>query len=356
MLRVILSSCAALLVALGASCATAPPPRPVEGGTLPGLDLEAGDGTVRARDAAELMAEANALYDAGRFREAAERYERVLALAPERAQRQAALFDAGLAWEGAGALDTAGARFRALLAEEPGPKLALDARFRLGRCEMGRADWPAAVAVWTEVLAADLTPPDRAEALLQRGLARQAQEDLAAAERDFRAVEAVYTEHPAHPRLAGLAAVSRARFQIGEIYRTLFRRIRFRLPLEQMERAWTEKATLFLKSQHAFLDAVRLPNEYWAIAAGQRLGLLFEEMAGDILAADVPPDLDGETRAVYEAELRTAVRPYVERAIELYETNLEISARLGHEGEWVSATRKHLVRLRALAAQPDATR
>jgi tetratricopeptide (TPR) repeat protein len=344
----------AALAVLAVACATAPPKPPADGGTLSGLDLEAGEREVRARDARELLAEANARYDAGRFREAARRFDRILELGPEPELRGAALFNAGLAWEGAGDLDAAVLRFRALLAEGPPARLALDARFRLGRCEAGRGEWAAAAEVWTDVLASGPTPPDRAEALFQRGLAFQSQGDLAEAERDYRAVDDLLREHPDHPRLLGLAAISRARFQRGEIHRERSRAIRFRLPLEQMERAWAEKATHFLKAQRAFLDAVRLPNEYWAVAAGQRLGLLFEELAADILAADVPLDLDAETRAVYDAELRAAVRPYVERAIELYETNLAISARLGHDGEWVSATRERLVQLRALLARQAA--
>jgi len=347
------SLCAAVLAALAVACATAPPPRPVDGGTLPGMDLEAGAGDVRARDARELLAAADALYDAGRFRAAAERFDRVLDLAPAPELRHPALFGAGLAWEGAGDLDAAVVRFRALLAVAPPPKLALDARFRLGRCEAARERWAAAAQVWTEVLAGGPTLPDRAEALLQRGLAFQALADLAAAERDYRAVEGLWQEHPDHPRLVGLAAISRARFQLGEIWRERFRAVRFRLPIERMEREWEEKAALFLRAQRAFLDAVRLPNRYWGVAAGQRLGLLFEELAGDILAADVPPDLDRDTRGVYEAELRKAVRPYVERAIELYETNLAISARVGQDSEWVSETRERLLRLRALLAEHD---
>lgn len=316
--------------------------------------LEPEPGGARAVDVGQLLAEARALYDRGRFRDAAARYALVLATLPAADITPALLYDAALSSEGAGDLGQAAARYREALLHAPVGKLALDARFRLGFVEEQREAWAEAEIVFSLLVDGDLTPPDRVEALVHRGVARQAQDNLVEAERDYRDALRVYRDHRDHPRLRALGAVSRAQFQIGEIYRTLFKRIRFRLPLEAMERAWVEKATLFLKAQRAFLDTVRLPNEYWAVAGGQRLGLLFEEMVFDLLDAEVPPALDPETRTVYEEELRRTVRPYVERAVDLYETNLEISARLGQDSDWVRKTREHLVRLRELLAQHDA--
>ena len=330
----------ALAVALGAcgpSRTVVPPPEPVVGAEEPPPDARA------------LFREARGLYDRGRFTDAAARFDRALAEArPGSKLAQAILFNAGLAYEGLRAYDAACVRYRQLLAFDPEPKLALDARFRLAGCEEARAAWTDAEAAWSVLLDRSLTPPDRAEATFRRGLARQHQERWDDAEADYRATLALYQAHPEHPRLRSHAAVSRAQYQIGEIYHVQFRRIAFRLPLESMEQAWEQKATLFLKAQHAFLATVWLPNEHWALAAGHQLGKLFEEMYFDMLAAEVPDDLAEEDRAVYADELHRLIQPYIERAVEIYETNLAIAERRGHEGEWVAASRERLATIRRI--------
>ena len=331
----------ALAVAIASLGACAPQPR-VRVADLPVAGVE----ETAAPDARALFREAKALYDRGRFGDAALRLDDAAALSPAEPLLRAILFHAGLAFEGLRRYETALARYVRVLALHPEPKLALDTRFRIARCEEARKAWPAAETAWGAVVTMELTLPDRAEATFRRGLARQHQERFDDAEQDYRATLALYEASPDHPRLRSLAVVSRAQFQIGEIYRHRFSRIAFRLPLASMERAWEQKATLFLKAQHAYLAAVWLPNEHWAIAAGHQLGFLFERMYFDMLAAEVPDDLDPEDRAVYQDELRRLILPYVERAVEIYETNLAIAERHGHDGDWVSRTRERLTTLR----------
>ena len=313
------------------------------------------------RSTPELMREAGELYDRGAFAAASRRYEEVIARSAAIDIHARALFGAGLAYEGQRDFERASERYgrlSALLTDPPRDwspprRLTLDTLFRHAYCVSELTTGAPAVAAWTRVLRLDLTAPDRAEALLRRGLAHEASDALDDAERDYEAVLALYRRHPDHPRLRSGATVSRAQFQIGELYRARFGRIQFRLPLERMARALEEKTTLFLKAQKAFMGAVRLPNAHWALAAGQRLGLLFEEMYHDMLEAEVPADFDAETRAVYEAEMKRLIRPHIERAVELYETNLAIARELGHQGEWVRKTREGLVRLRDLLEEGE---
>ncbi|MFT5435049.1 MAG: hypothetical protein ACI9OJ_005766, partial [Myxococcota bacterium] len=126
----------------------------------------------------------------------------------------------------------------------------------------------------------------------------------------------------------------------------LFASIRFRLPVETMKRDLTDKSSFFLKGQSAYLRCVRLQNQHWSVAAGYRLGKLYEDFYSDMMEAEVPSELDDEDKKVYYDELKKHVRPLVVRAIEIYERNLGMSDRLGTGGDWAKKTQASLDRMR----------
>lgn len=306
---------------------------------------------VESLDPETLFQEGNRAFEANDFALAADKYELVLKGSPGSRWEKVATFNAGLALEKAGRHAEAVPRFEAMVALVRGSKDAQDALFRLAACHEALGDWRAMAAVGDELMRphfADIGVVDRIAALAVRGRGREGQGQLALAERDYRAALERYRAHLGERGLDKSPYVSLAQYRIGEIYRELFASIRFKLPLERMARDLEDKSNFFLMAQSAFLRTLRLQHPDWAVVAGYRLGLLYEAMYEDMLAAEVPTELTPEEREIYFEELRAKVRPLLDRAIDIYERNLRLGQRFGKRDDWMQKTEASLARLQAI--------
>lgn len=306
---------------------------------------------VESLDPETLFQEGNRAFEANDFALAADKYELVLTSSPGSRWEKVATFNAGLALEKAGRFAEAVPRFAAMVELVRGSKDAQDALFRLAACHEALGDWSAMAAAGDELARphfADIGVGDRIAALAVRGRGREGQGQLALAERDYRAALELYREHLGERGLDKSPYVSLAQYRIGEIYRDLFASIRFKLPLERMARDLEDKSNFFLMAQSAFLRALRLQHPDWAVVAGYRLGLLYEAMYEDMLAAEVPTELTAEEREIYFEELRVKVRPLLDRAIDIYERNLRLGQRFGKRDDWMQKTEASLARLQKI--------
>ncbi len=304
-----------------------------------------------------LFREGGAAFAAGDYETAARKYGLVVTHFPDSRWGTVSRYNAGLALEKARRWAEAIPHFTQVAALTAGSKDAHDALFRLASCHEALEDWRAADAALSRVLAPEfegIVAIDRLEALARRGRARQLRGDLALAERDYLAALELYRHNLANRAFSSNAYVSLAQFQIGEIYRALFQAIQFRLPLERMARDLEDKANYFLKAQHAYLKAVRMHHPEYAMAAGYRLGAIFESFYDDMMAAEVPDDLSKDELAVYYDELRRKVKPLLTKAIDIYERNIRLGERFGQTDEWVRKTQASLSRLKDLLRQESA--
>ena len=92
------------------------------------------------------------------------------------------------------------------------------------------------------------------------------------------------------------------------------------------------------------------------LAAGYRIGQVYEDFYADLHAAEVPADLDDEARQVYFTELKRHVAPLLRKAIEVYRKNLEMGRRVHADNEWMEKSEAGLKKLEALLAtlpRPD---
>ncbi|MCB9729315.1 MAG: hypothetical protein H6744_15970 [Deltaproteobacteria bacterium] len=351
-------ACAGLMLALllGASGCAAHRHQVVaiEPMELAAVDVD-GERRVEVLDPEVLFREGGRAFEAGEFLLAARRYALLVERFPESRFGNVARFNAGLAFAKAGRCGDARPHLREAAERTAGSKDAHDALFQWAACDEALADWEDAVAVLDRLLVpefAGIVTADRIEALTRRGQAQQQLGDLAVAERDYLAALGAYRRHLDDRSLVGNRYVSLAQFQIGEIYRELFRAIHFRLPLERMARDLEDKSNLFLKAQNAYLKTLRLQHPEVAVISGYRLGSLYESMHDDMMAAEVPPDLTREEIDVYEEELRKHVRPLIVRAIDIYERNIQLGRRLGGaQDEWVRKTEASLARLREILGE-----
>jgi tetratricopeptide (TPR) repeat protein len=315
------------------------------------------DGTRRVEvlDPEVLFREGGQAFAAEEYLTAARRYGLIVEHFSDSRFGDVARFNAGLAFAKAGRC-AEGLPFLESAAERTaGSKDAHDALFQTAVCHETLARWADAVSVLDRILRpehAGIVTADRIEALTRRGQARQELGDLAVAERDYTEALREYRHHLEDRSLVANRYVSLAQFQIGEIYRELFRAIRFRLPLDRMSRDLEDKSNLFLKSQNAYLKTLRLQHPHVAVIAGYRLGSLYESMHDDMMAAEVPLDLSREEIDLYYEELRKHVHPLIVRAIDIYERNVQLGRRLGGpEDEWVRKTEASLARLREILGE-----
>ncbi len=334
---------AALVFVLGCGT-TAPTGDPIE---LDPLILQGGDQGVRVLEARPLFREAATDYSEGRYEKALSKFLAIIENFGDTPYAPHSLFNAGLAYERLERWEEALDVFRqaedALKKEED----RWDARYQIVVSLEHLNRWEEVEPLVQKVLdGATLTVTQRVEMTARLGLARYRNGRLALAERALEKALDGYRKNSGVPSLDKNAYVSQAQYTIGEIYRGLFDSIRFRLPVETMKRDLIDKSSFFLKGQRSYLRCIRLSHKQWSVAAGYKLGRLYEDFYEDMMEAEVPPELDETDRQVYFDELKGHIKPLVVRAIEIYERNLGMNDRLGGGGEWAKRTQASLERMR----------
>ncbi len=108
------------------------------------------------------------------------------------------------------------------------------------------------------------------------------------------------------------------------------------------------KAELLLSAQGHYLRAIRIGNGYWATAAGERIGALYENLYEQLVASPAPKELNAEEVEVYRQELRKKVRILIAKAINIYERTLETAERIGAANPFVQRTRESLRKMKEL--------
>lgn len=345
----------ALLAACGARPAAGPgvgdrPPEVVEMQPVV-IESQTGDDgniTTEAYDAEMLFQQARGAFDGHRFDEAERLYGKLLERFPQSDLSVTAIYNRGLCLEHLKQYGQAAAHFRRYSQIATTLKDKRDGEFRWGYNLVQTGDFPMALDLYTRLLIeTDLSPADRAECYLRRGIALLRLSRYGEAEKDLRrsldqAAQAYQDE------LMNNELAAEAHFRRGEIYQRMCREVTLKLPVESMKDDLAEKARFFRQSQASFIDALNVRHSYWATAAGLKLGELYEDFYTDILSAEVPPDFDKDTKRFYFVELRKKLVPLLEQSLSIYEKNITMSERIGAQNEWVKETETRLSRLRSL--------
>ncbi len=317
-------------------------------------------GHVAIIDAAQLFDAARGAYAQGRYSEAAAGFDRVAHEFAESNQAGPALYNAGLAWEAAGELVQAAARYEELAGRTRSCRDhcddLFDALFRLGAADAARSDWPRAEQVYSEVIArAEATVSDRVEALGRRAECEFKRHDFDAAERTIRSQQALVRANETVERLDTDFFVAMGAFYLARIAQEDARVMPLRPGDAQLKHDLEAKATLLLTAQTRYLDTIRIKNPEWATAAGFQLGALYRQFYDDIVGAPIPPSLTGEARQVYLEEVRDKVSNLLRKAAAVHERNLLMAERVGVHNEWVTRSTSELEELRRLLV-PGAAR
>jgi tetratricopeptide (TPR) repeat protein len=229
---------------------------------------------------------------------------------------------------------------------------------RRGACEAELGKWEASAASYARALEADsLLPSARVEALARRGYALfmldrfdPADTVLAEADRVFDRAQTAGTE-----RFGTYYFVGMARFYRAAILHRRFRQVEIRLPETVMKQGYLERLDLLARAQEAYNHTIRAKHMFWVSAAGYQLGSLFEEFYDAMMHAPVPSWLDSRQRKIYYEELKKQLRPAVNKAIWVFEKNLETARRLGYESPFIERTEAKLSALQAVLLAGDET-
>jgi outer membrane protein assembly factor BamD (BamD/ComL family) len=348
-----------LPLALLAACAgkakndvtVAPPGVPVEEIEMDPIKIAAvkgPDGThLETYDVQELFERAGKALSDKRPADAARDYDQLLKEFPDTRYTKAALYNAGLAYEGLKDWQTAVARFAKLASEHADSSDAKDALFQIGACYAELGNWPTSATTFAQILERrDLTADDKIEAMGRRGYAQLQLKDFDTAERTLQSAVYYYNGIASDERLETDFYLGLVRYELGEIAHERFRAIALVLPekasIEQVDKkalgVLNDKAKLLLAAQRQYIETIKLGNPQWASAAGYQIGSLYEELYDAFTHAPIPTELQGESnqekRDVYYEELRKEIRILLEKSIRTHEQNLLMLERLGVQNEW----------------------
>jgi hypothetical protein len=200
-----------------------------------------------------------------------------------------------------------------------------------------------------------LAPLVRGSALLQEGVCRieagQRAEGQELLRQSLRIFDAEAERAAIDPTLR-----AQAEYWLGEAYDREFRD----LPVDpsaagsgELEATLQRKSELLLSAQGHFLRCIRAADGDWAVAAGYRIGEMYEQLHDQLVGAPVPKGLSGEQQALYEQELRAQLRILVQKALRVYEDTLSAAQRTGTRGDAVARAEAGLQRLRAALAESN---
>lgn len=308
-------------------------------------------------NADEVFQKAYAAYAARRYEEALTHYGTITQYFPESRFFIPSLFNSGLANEKLERWDEAGRSYRAIIDGAPSKPDAKDAYFRLASVYEKLGQHAEIINLMTEVmLRPDVEHFDRIEAHARRSMALLENGQAVEAEDGFRTLLQLNREADISQRLNDNAEyVVQARYGMGRALHVQVLQIPLVLPTEKMGEDLEAKATLFLRSQSAYIQALRVHHPQWSVAAGYMIGRLYEDFYLDILSAEIPVSLTEEQVTLYFDELRKQLRPLMVRAVQVYEKNLSLSKRIAgppSQSEWAEASGVHLQRLKSYLDDP----
>ena len=280
----------------------------------------------------ELFAAGSSAFAAGDPGRAAACFERLVTAFPESPHRARARFNAGLARERMENWDAARQHFSEI-ADPLGTGDALDAAFHQAEALYHLDRFPEAATLLGRIAArSDLPVARRIEAQVQQGICQVDAGDLDAGE-------------PADEYIT-----AQGQFFLGEIYRLHCEGVTFDpdAKADALSRTLEYKAELLLSAQGHYLRAIKIGNGYWATAAGERIGNLYEVLHRQMIDSPTPKELNAEEAEVYRQELRRRIKILLTKAIGVYETTVATAERIGTAGPFVDRARASLERMKQL--------
>jgi tetratricopeptide (TPR) repeat protein len=319
-----------------------------------------GDLSLARMNDEELFVAGSSAFAAGDAKRAAACFERLVTMFPESPHLRRAHFNAGLALERLEDWDGARRHFIEV-AVWSGKGDALDAAFHHAETLYHLERYPEAITLLGKIAArSDLPVARRLEAQVQQGICQVDSGDLDTGEKTLRSALAGAQAASSRGEPVDDYTPAQAQFFLGEIYRLHCEAVTFdpEAKADQLSQTLEYKAELLLSAQGHYLRAIKVGNGYWATAAGERIGSLYEVLHKQMMESPVPRELNAEEGEVYRQEVRRRIRILLTKAIGVYESTVATAERIGSSGPFVERARASLERMKQLllaeADVPDA--
>ncbi|MBK9754748.1 MAG: tetratricopeptide repeat protein [Nannocystis sp.] len=224
-----------------------------------------------------------------------------------------------------------------------------------GACHAELAQWQASADDFAAAFARATLPSAQVEALTRQGYALFQLGDFDHADPPLKQADEIFlaAQDARRERFTTFYFVGMARFYRAAIHHRHFREIAIRLPEKVMAEDFARKFAALEQAQDGYNYTVKARHMFWVSAAGYQLGSLFEEFYDAMMYAPVPEWLDEAQRQTYYEELKNQLRPVVNKAIWVFEKNLETARKLGYDSEFVARTEAKLSELQAVLLAGD---
>jgi hypothetical protein len=306
----------------------------------------------------ELYREAQALFAAGATREAARKFDRVVALDPHGPLVAEALFHGGVASDLAGdqlsdrlaALE----RFEAVVRRYPAHVLARPALLRAIRLLTFLERWPRAMRE-AELMCdryKDLRPLETVVVHAAIALGRIEVGALDDAEQHIETARTVVESNGLDaageiPR--DLAALF---FALGELRHRRASQIVFQPLPKDFAVVLERRAQLILDAQAAYSDVMRAHDAHWSAMAGVQVGRLYESLHADLMAIVPPASATSERqRLLFEGAMRLRYSVLLDKALTMMEHTIFMAERTGEHSEWIARARDAKARIELARAR-----
>jgi tetratricopeptide (TPR) repeat protein len=304
-------------------------------------------------EARDVFLRAGAAFREKDYAQASALYVSLVEKEPEGRYANVARFNGALSLERLGRYLEAVPLYKEVAQRTAGSKDAHDALFRGAICLQSAERWREAAELWSRILKPEfphISIHDRIEAHVGRAWSQEKMGDMARAEQDYKAVFSLHRTNLDNRLIRTTPLVALAHQRVGYLYGSLVESIKIVLPVDRMARDIEEKASYFLKAQSHLLDAIRRHHPKHSLAAGHRLGALYESFYQDLMNSEVPEDLGTADNVIYIRELKKKVRPLIEKAAHTYRRTIELGDRLDFSGQWTKMARQSLQRLELFIA------
>ncbi len=295
-------------------------------------------------------------YQSRRYEDATKHYELIIRYFADSRFYLPALYNGGLAYEELGLWESAVQNYNKVIEQYPDNKEATDSHYRLANVYDKQNNQEQIVALMTQVMTREISHFDRIEAYARRSGALLKLNRLDEAEEGFRTLLRLNEKAPEDEQVQESSHfIVQSYYGMGRAYHLRVGAIPLVLPPERMGEDLQVKAELFLRAQSNYIKALRYHHPQWSVAAGYMIGRMYEDFYVDLFTAEIPADLTDEESAMYFEELRSQIKPLMERAVQVYERNLSFSQRLADTPEaqrWASETGTQLMRLRSYLNDP----
>jgi len=308
-----------------------------------------------ARDIPELLRDAAQLAEKRRFREAAEAYDRIVALDATGPSASDALWGAAECYDHNDDHELALDRYQLFADQQPTTAKGAAARVRATRLLVFLARYEHAGQNADELLGKLELLNDfakisvfsaKALSLLSRDQDVKAAYYIEKA-RDLVEQNRLDEQQPMSRDLAPLY------YALGESRRIRAERIKFD-PLPRDFGAVLEaRCQLLLDAQSAYADSMRANDSHWSASAGYRIVELYQRLHEELNAIPIPPSARTEReRALYQGALRIRYAVLLTKAKTMAEHTVSMATRTGESSEAVTRTKAALAAIdRAIAAE-----